>query len=156
MGRATPAHFGTQHTDRTNEVAMSKDQMPSSSHLSGSVGEDPLMITRGNEPSILRMNGGTAPDSSMLGSRDEKLKSFSREHLDPFLESELALLTKLQLILIKCLMGKVMMVGRSWILVRRLHILGSYLHIIHLGLSSGQGPGRPTCMDQAMNLTSIT
>ncbi|KAL0370681.1 UNVERIFIED_CONTAM: hypothetical protein Sangu_0386200 [Sesamum angustifolium] len=88
MGRATPARFevqfGTQHVDRTNEVAMSKDQMPGSSHLSGSVGEDPLNITRGDEPSILRMNGGTAPDSSMLVSRDEKLKSFSREHLDLF------------------------------------------------------------------------
>ncbi|KAL0434597.1 UNVERIFIED_CONTAM: hypothetical protein Sradi_0167600 [Sesamum radiatum] len=88
MGRAPPARFevqfGTLHADRTNEVSMSKDQMPGSSHLSRSVGEDPLIITCGDEPSILRMNGGTAPDSSMLGSRDEKLKSFSREHLDPF------------------------------------------------------------------------
>ncbi|KAG8368881.1 hypothetical protein BUALT_Bualt15G0092700 [Buddleja alternifolia] len=82
MGRAPPlrleGEFGSQHAVRPNEVAMSKDQML------GSNEGGPLMKNYGNDPSFLKMNGATAPDSSLFGSRDEKLNSFSREHLNSF------------------------------------------------------------------------
>lgn len=82
VGRATPlrfeGHYGPQHVDRPSEVPMSKDPMP------GSGDGGPPMRTHADEPSFLRMNGGTAPDSSVFGRRDEKPKTLSREHLNPF------------------------------------------------------------------------
>ncbi|KAI3461597.1 hypothetical protein Pfo_018260 [Paulownia fortunei] len=87
MGRAPPLRFegqyGPQHVVRPSEVAMSKDQMSGSAHVSGSGEGGPPMKTHADEPSFLRMNGGTAPDSSIFGSRDEN-KALSRDHLNPF------------------------------------------------------------------------
>ncbi|KAL8027165.1 hypothetical protein ABFX02_14G077600 [Erythranthe guttata] len=80
QGRAPPPQFegqyGPPHVGRPNEASMSKDRMP------GSVDGCGPMKNNSNEPNFLRVNGGSAPDS-MFGSRDEKMKSLSREHLNP-------------------------------------------------------------------------
>ncbi|KAL6577224.1 hypothetical protein OROMI_011500 [Orobanche minor] len=87
IGRAPPLSFegryGPQNVSKPSEVTMSNHQMPSSAHLSGSGEGGPFSETHANQPSSFRMNGLTAADSSVSGSRDEK-KAISNELLNPF------------------------------------------------------------------------
>ncbi|KAL6563578.1 hypothetical protein OROGR_002537 [Orobanche gracilis] len=87
MGSAPPLSFegryGPHHVSRPSEVPMSNRQMSSSAHLSGSAEGGPFSQTHANQPISFRMNGLTAADSSLSGSRDEK-KAISKELLNTF------------------------------------------------------------------------
>ncbi|PIN15408.1 Non-specific serine/threonine protein kinase [Handroanthus impetiginosus] len=88
MGKAPSLRFegqyGPQQVVRPGEVAILKDQMSGSVHSSASGEGGQLMKNPAADPSFLRRNGETAPDSSVFGSRDEKTKTMSWEHLNPF------------------------------------------------------------------------